>query len=85
MNLMNKIFCFLNTIAVHIKALIFERWNIRWIKTANVIHRKTVKRILKRILKRIITEQNLRKSIVLNQEETATETSRAIKKATKNK
>jgi len=77
MNLMNKIFCFLNTIAVHIKALIFERWNIRWIKTANVIHRKTVKRI--------ITEQNLRKSIVLNQEETATETSRAIKKATKNK
>lgn len=77
MNLMNKIFCFLNTIAVHIKALIFERWNIRWIKTANVIHRKTVKRI--------ITEQNLRKSIVLNQEETATEISRAIKKATKNK
>ena len=77
MNLMNKIFCFLNTIAVHIKALIFERWNIRWIKTANVIHRKTVKRI--------ITEQNLRKSIVLNREETATETSRAIKKATKNK
>ena len=77
MNLMNKIFCFLNTIAVHIKALIFERWNMRWIKTANVIHRKTVKRI--------ITEQNLRKSIVLNQEETATETSRAIKKATKNK
>ena len=77
MNLMNKIFCFLNTIAVHIKALIFERWNIRWIKTANVIHRKTVKRI--------ITEQNLRKSIVLNQEETATETSRAIKKTTKNK
>ena len=77
MNLMNKIFCFLNTIAVHIKALIFERWNIRWIKTANVIHRKTVKRI--------ITEQNLRKSIVLNQEETATETIRAIKKATKNK
>ena len=81
MNLMNKIFCFLNTIAVHIKALIFERWNIRWITTANVIHRKTVKRILKRI----ITEQNLRKSIVLNQEETATETSRAIKKVTKNK
>lgn len=78
---MNKIFRFLNTIAVHTKALIFERWNIRWIKTVNVIHQRTAKEILKRTA----AELNSPKSTALNQEETATEISRAIKRATESK